>query len=60
MIPLPPPTTRSILAYIDAGTATLILQILVSCLIGGLFLLRTFWGKVKTFSKSLFSRSKRK
>jgi len=43
-------------AYIDAGTGSLIIQILIAGFIGGLFLMKVFWGKVKAFFKNLFSK----
>jgi len=45
-------------AYIDAGTGSLIIQVLIAGLLGGLFLLKIFWSKVKAFFKKLFSRAR--
>lgn len=36
-------------SYIDPGTGSLIIQILVAGLIGGLFMLKAYWKKVKKF-----------
>jgi O-antigen/teichoic acid export membrane protein len=41
-------------AYIDAGTASLLFQSLVAAIVGGLFLIKTYWDKLKNF----FSRKK--
>ncbi len=46
-------------AYIDAGTGSLIIQILIAGFIGGIFLIKVFWGKVKVFLSNLYSKSKR-
>lgn len=36
------------LAYLDPGTGSYIIQLLIAGLMGGLFLLKTYWGKIKT------------
>ncbi len=46
-------------AYIDPGTGSLIIQILIASFVGGLFLIKVFWGKVKAFLSNLYSKSKR-
>jgi len=46
-------------AYIDLGTGSLIIQVLIASFIGGLFLLKGFWAKVKAFFKDLFSKARR-
>jgi len=46
-------------AYLDPGTGSYILQLLAAFVIGGLFALKMFWGKVKTFFVDLFSLSKK-
>ena len=43
-------------AYIDAGTATLIIQFLIAGFVGGLFLIKVFWKKVRGFFGNLFAR----
>jgi hypothetical protein len=45
-------------AYLDPGSGSFILQILIATLVGGLFILKTFWQRVQTFFRSLFSRNK--
>ena len=35
-------------AYIDPGTGSLIIQSLIAALVGGLFLIKTYWNKLKT------------
>lgn len=46
-------------AYIDPGTGSLIIQMLIASFIGGLFLIKVFWGKVKAFFNNLFSRARK-
>ena len=49
----------SISNYIDLGAGSLIIQVLIAGFIGGLFLLKVFWGKVKLFFRNLFSKTRR-
>ena len=42
--------------YIDPGTGSLIIQALIAGLLGGLYLLKVFWSKVKGFFSKLFSK----
>ncbi len=51
-----PLTSQNIHAYIDAGTTTLIIQFLIAGFVGGLFLIKVFWKKVKAFFGNLFIR----
>ncbi len=44
----------SIHAYIDPGTGSLIIQVLIASFVGGLFLIKVFWRKVKAFFGKLF------
>jgi hypothetical protein len=37
------------LAYLDPGSGSFILQILLASLLGGLFLVRTYWQKIINF-----------
>ncbi|MBA7585576.1 hypothetical protein ES708_27560 [subsurface metagenome] len=46
--------------YIDPGTGSLIIQIVIGSLIGGFFLLKVFWGKVSAFFGRLFSSIKKR
>ncbi|OGH05848.1 MAG: hypothetical protein A2W22_00970 [Candidatus Levybacteria bacterium RBG_16_35_11] len=45
-------------AYIDLGTGSYILQILIATLLGAIVTLRTFWTKIKTFFINLFLKNK--
>jgi len=40
-------------AYIDPGTGSVLIQGLIAVVVGGLFYLRTAWGRIKAF---LFGR----
>ena len=41
-------------AYLDPGTASMLFQSVVAAVVGGFFLIRTYWSKLK----NLFSRNK--
>lgn len=43
-------------AYLDPGTGSYILQLLVGFLFGALFMMKVFWNKIKGFFSHLFSR----
>ena len=45
-------------AYIDPGTGSLIIQLILASLLGSLFFIRTAIDKIKIFFKNLFSRKK--
>ena len=47
-------------AYIDPGTGSLIIQVLIASFFGALFLLKVFWGKVKAFLNNLLARTRRR
>ena len=44
-------------AYLDPGTGSYILQILVGALLGGLFAIGIFWRRLVAFVRKLFTRS---
>lgn len=44
-------------AYIDAGTGSLVLQVLVAGIVGGLFLIKVYWNKLRALFRSLFLRA---
>jgi len=44
--------------YIGPGTISLIIQILIAGLIGGLFLIKVYWKKISSFFSNLFSRTR--
>jgi hypothetical protein len=43
-------------AYLDPGTGSYFLQILAASILGALFTLKLFWGRLKTLLKNLFQR----
>ena len=50
---------RKVHAYIDPGTGSIMVQVLIGVLFGVLFTLKTFWKRITIFFKGLFSaRSK--
>lgn len=51
MINLPPVILQNFPAYLDPGTGSLIIQILVASFLGGLFMLKVYWKKVKAWFK---------
>jgi hypothetical protein len=42
-------------AYLDPGSGSFILQLILAAILGGLLVLRTFWTKIKDGVKGLFS-----
>ena len=55
-VSLLPLTFQDVHGYIDAGTGSLIIQLLIAGAVGGLFLIKVFWTKVKAFFLNLSSR----
>ena len=49
-------TERPAEAYIDPGTASYVFQVIAGAILGGVFLLRTYWTRVVTTVRSLVSR----
>jgi len=43
-------------AYIDPGTASYVFQVIAGAVLGGVFLLRTYWNRVVTSVRSMVSR----
>jgi hypothetical protein len=46
-------------AYIDPGSASYAFQIVAGGVLGGLFLAKTYWGKLKTSVRNGMSRIRR-
>ncbi len=44
-------------AYIDPGTGSYMLQLLIASLVGMLFALKIYWLKIKTFFLNLFKKN---
>lgn len=47
-------------AYLDPGTGSYILQILLSIILGGLFAFKLFFTKIKLFFKRIFTKKSNK
>lgn len=46
---------RSANAYLDPGSGSYLLQLLIAGLLGAAFALRMFWGRIKGFFSRIFS-----
>jgi hypothetical protein len=44
------------MAYLDPGSGSYLLQLLLAALFGGLFVIRMSWGRIKTFFKRIIKR----
>lgn len=45
-------------AYIDPGTGSLIIQILLAVLVGAGFAVKIFWTRIKSFFSKLFAKKR--
>ncbi len=45
-------------AYLDPGSMSYVLQIVIAALIGGLLAIRMFWSRIKLFLTKLFFKKK--
>ena len=43
-------------AYLDPGTGSYFIQIALAAIVGALFAVRLFWGRIKAFVHRLFAR----
>lgn len=43
-------------AYIDPGTGSIVVQVIVSIILGGIFFIKKFFNKIKMFFHKLFRR----
>lgn len=50
---------RSAHAYLDPGSASYAIQILIGALVGVLVAVKAFWRQIKFFFQGLFSKEKR-
>jgi len=46
------------LAYLDPGTGSFLLQLLLATSLGALFLVKTFWKRIRDFFRRLFTGKK--
>ena len=47
-----------LVAYIDPGTGSMIIQVAIGFLVGMMLALKMFWGRVSAWVKNRFSRGK--
>ena len=47
-------THHHLFAYIDPGTGSFIIQIIIASFVGCTFAIKLFWGRIKIFVKKLF------
>jgi len=52
--------TRDAHAYIDPGTGSYILQLIIAGLVGALFAVKIYWRKIKAFFSNPFSKEQEK
>ena len=45
-------------AYLDPGTGSYMLQLLIASLVGALFAIKIFWGRIVAFFRGLFAKKK--
>ena len=50
---------RLLIAYVDPGTGSYLLQLLIATLLGGLFAVKVYWRKIIGFLTEKFSKSKK-
>jgi hypothetical protein len=50
--------TQPAAAYLDPGTGSMIIQLLVAGILGALFAIKTFWRQLCAFVKRIFKRDK--
>lgn len=44
-------------AYLDPGSGSFILQLLLAALVGSAFIIKSYWKKITDFFRKLFSRA---
>ena len=44
------------MAYLDPGSGSFLIQILIALFLGSAFAIRTFWGRIKVFFLKLLGR----
>jgi hypothetical protein len=43
------------MAYLDPGSGSFILQLLIAAILGGIVAIRAYWGRIKNFIRGIFS-----
>lgn len=51
-------TFKIVLAYVDPGTGSYLLQMLIAAILGGLFAIKMYWKKIMYFFSNKFSKTK--
>jgi hypothetical protein len=51
---------RPVYAYVDPGTGSYIIQLVLGFVFGGLFAVKLYWGKIKQFFSNPSKKEKRK
>jgi hypothetical protein len=46
------------LAYLDPGSGSYLIQLLIAALLGGAFVIKAFWRQIRSFVANLFSGKK--
>jgi hypothetical protein len=46
-------------AYLDPGTGSMMLQIVIASVVGALFTLKTFWSQIKNYFSTKFTKNKK-
>lgn len=49
---------RIYVSYLDPGSGSFILQILIATLVGGLFVVKIYWKRITGFFRNLFSKGR--
>ncbi len=49
---------QPVLAYIDPGTGSYLVQVLIATILGGLFAFKTYWRKIINLFSDKFFKSK--
>jgi hypothetical protein len=47
---------RTYVSYLDPGSGSFILQILIATLVGGLYIVSRYWARIKGFFRKLFTK----
>lgn len=47
---------KTVYGYVDPGTGSYLLQLLIAGIFGGLYLLKSYWGVIKSYFRSNSSK----
>ncbi len=50
---------RMLFLYIDPGSGSYLVQVIIAAVLGGAFWIKKFWRNIKLFFSSLFARRKK-